>query len=139
MWPFRRETVPGFEGAPRASVSRMHTAAGPDGRLWMAGEDERGQHLFVFEGANGMREIAGFEKLIGVSRIGAVTVGADGRVYLGTDGAGVIVFDGNQWRPHAVNSHLPRLSGSRLRPAEGLLPLADGRLCVSIGPFLLIE
>jgi hypothetical protein len=127
----------GLEQGPELDISRIRMEADPKGRLWVAGQDETGVRIFVCQD-NALQEQKGFEKLLRGSRVNDITAGDDGKVYFATDGVGVLVFDGQQWQSHPINEHLPHLLGSNLKPVNYVLPLADGRLCVCTGEYLLI-
>ncbi|NDK17239.1 MAG: hypothetical protein GW911_34870, partial [Armatimonadetes bacterium] len=47
-------------------------------------------------------------------------------------------FDGNEFRLHAMNEHLPVLRGTDRKPVNYVLPLSDGRVAVCTGEYLLI-
>jgi len=126
------------EQGPDLRLSRLHIEPDSKDRLWIAGQDETGVRIFLCEN-NTLKAQTGFEKLLGGSRVNDIAVGDDGKVYFATDGAGVIVFDGQKWQSHPINEHLPHLMGSDLKPVNYVLPLSDGRLCVCTGRYLLIS
>jgi hypothetical protein len=135
--PLRTLAPDVLERGPELGISRIHIEADPKGRLWIAGQNQTGVHIFVCQ-EDALQEQTGFEKLLGGSRINDIVAGDDGKVYFATDGVGVLVFDGQQWQSHPVNEHLPHLLGSNLKPVNYVLPIPDGRLAVCTGHYLLI-
>jgi len=119
------------------SLEEVHLAAGPDGTVWVAGRTDEGAQIYHVQQGSVQRE-TGFTPLLKSCRIKDVAVARNGVAYFATDGVGVLVFDGQQWQSHPINEHLPHLLGSNLKPVNYVLPLADGRLCVCTGEYLLI-
>lgn len=123
-------------GAPVLSITDVRLAVDPQGQLWAAGRDRAGVHVFLCRDGTCQEQAA--PEILGSSRITDLAVAHDGKLYAATDGAGVLVFDGQRWEPHPINQHLPRLIESDLRPVSHILPLRDGRLCASVGASLYI-
>ncbi len=69
--------------------------------------------------------------VIGARHVTAMTVDAAGRVYCGTDGAGVIVFEGDTWSVHPVTAYLPPFYDTGLKPVDDILISDDGVLYVA--------
>lgn len=122
---------------PRVSLSQIRVATDPKGRLWIAGRNQTGVHVFVC-GDNALVEKTGFADLLGGGNITDVAAGDDGKVYFATEHAGILVFDGQRWQAHPISVRLPRNEGGRLGPIQHVLPLPHERLAICTGRYLLI-
>ncbi len=69
--------------------------------------------------------------VIGARHVTAMTIDAASRVYCGTDGAGVIVLDGDTWSVHAVTAYLLPLYDTGLKPVDDILISDEGVLYVA--------
>jgi len=135
-WPHSIAIRSLLDQAPTLDLSGIRVGAWGNA-LWIAGESENAVHILVCEN-NALKEQRGFEQLLGNSRVTDIAFDKVGTVYFATDGAGVIVFDGQQWQPHPMNNDLPVVAGTNRKPVNYVLPLSDGRVAVCTGEYLLI-
>ena len=127
---------PLLQQAPALDLSGIRVGAWGDA-LWITGEAGNAVHILVCEN-NALKEQRGFEQFLGKRRVTDIAFDKVGTVYFATDGAGVIVFDGQQWQPHPMNNDLPVVAGTNRKPVSHVLPLSDGRVAVCTGEYLLI-
>ena len=138
-WPWQNSVRIGrlLDEAPAFKLSRVCAEAWRD-TLWVSGDLENRVRILVYRDKQPPEEQRGFEQLLGNSRVTDIAFDKVGTVYFATDGAGVIVFDGQQWQPHPMNKDLPVVTGTNRKPVNYVLPLSDGRVAVCTGEYLLI-
>jgi len=140
--PIRPPSSEALDGGPdlplSAPLAAVHMATDSSGRVWIAGPDEAGAVLLVCDENGTCERKTAFGQLLGKTPVTDIAVADSGKVYFATDGLGVVVFDGNEFRLHAMNEHLPVLRGTDRKPVNYVLPLSDGRVAVCTGEYLLI-
>jgi hypothetical protein len=140
--PIRPPSSEALDGGPdltlSAPLAAVHMATDSSGRVWIAGQGDAGTVLLVCDESGTCEQKTAFGQLVGKTPVTDIAVAEGGKVYFATDGLGVVVFDGNEFRLHAMNEHLPVLRGTDRKPVNYVLPLRDGRVAVCTGEYLLI-
>jgi len=119
--------VPEGVGVPQIAGPIM--AADVKGRVWLAGDTLGGARVHVFDG-KAFADVTPPGKLLKGRRFTQLMTDPAGKLYASTDGVGVLVYDGNEWRGHAINEHLPTLEGTELKPVSCMTLDTEGNLWI---------
>ena len=111
-------------------LSRPRVAVDPDGAvLYLAGDTLAGSKVFVFDGKT-IEECSPPAELLRARRFTALLCDAESNLHAATDGVGVLVVDGKQWKAHPINEHLPTVIGTELKPVNCMTFDREGNLWV---------
>ncbi len=117
-------SVPGLP-----AVADPCMATGPQDTVFVAGRTGDGGVLASWDGTSVTVTRVPPDLLRGCL-VTTLTAGNDGEVYLATDGAGVLTYDGT-WGVHPITESLPTLAETGLRPVDDIIVTADGTLYVA--------
>lgn len=105
------------DGIPVPALASPEMAADLEGRVWVAGDTLEGSKAYRFDG-NTFADLTPPADLLKGRRFTQILCSKSGDLYAATDGVGVLVYDGTEWRAHEVNPSLPTLEGTELRPVS---------------------
>jgi len=122
------------EDSPRLpdmpGVAYPHLAVARDGRIAIVGQTLEGDCLVEVAEGDFVSHIIPPEVLHG-RHVTVLEFGPTGLLYAGTDGAGLLTYDGAAWAVHAVTAYLPALPASDLKPVDDVLVGDDGTVYVA--------
>ena len=106
-----------------------------NGNIWLAGYDASGVVVMRITD-EAIADVSPEAAVIGGARITDLAV-FDGWVYAVTDARGVIRFSGGRWEQDPVNTLLPKVRHSDIRPVNAVAVNTAGNLWVTSGPNLI--
>jgi ligand-binding sensor domain-containing protein len=112
-------------------------AADITGRCWLAEGTEGGASIHAFDGQAFTDVTPPAELLNGSQLRQLVCDNARGELLVTTSAAGVLVFDGAQWSEHPLNSVLPTVEDTEMKPVDRIAVADDGSLWVATASYLL--
>jgi len=120
------------------SLMNANLCAGNEGELYITGEHASG-NLLVIVRPTGVETVRLPTDMLHGRRPVALVLDANGDLLVGTDGAGVISYDGEEWKQHPVTTHLPQYPiGEGLYRVDDILTTEDGRLYVASGHWVTV-
>jgi hypothetical protein len=107
------------------------------GRVWLGGDGAARFEVWAVSSGK-MTDVSPPAPLLRGGKVRQMVADrAGGNLYLATESAGVLVFDGAHWQGHAVNESLPGAGGGALEPVDALLVRSGGDLWIASGRYLL--
>jgi len=117
------------QGVTVPQIAGPIMAADVTGRVWLAGDTLEGARVYVFDG-KAFTDVTPPAEVLRSRRFTQLMADAAGKLYASTDGVGVLVHDGNEWRAHPINEHLPTLEGTELKPVSCMTLDTEGNLWI---------
>jgi len=115
-----------------AHIDSPVLAADARGRLWLGGSSSGLPALYCINGGE-VTKLPLPPAILPACVFTGLASEARGTLYAATSCAGVLVFDGKDWRSHPVNDHLAVVENTDLKPAEPLALDMEGNLWVANG------
>ncbi|NLE59064.1 MAG: hypothetical protein GX616_11930 [Planctomycetes bacterium] len=130
-----RTAVP--NGVLRPQLIRPLLAADITGRCWLAEGAEGAATVHVFDGQVFTDVTPPPELLKGSQLRQLVCDNARGELLVATSVAGVLVFDGAKWSEHPLNSVLPTVKDTGMKPVDRMAVSEDSSVWVATASYLL--
>ena len=125
------------EGVTAPQLQTPLIAADITGRCWLAEGTEGAASIHVFDGQAFTNVTPPPELLRGSQLRQLVCDNSRGELLVATSGAGVLVFDGTHWSEHLLNSVLPTVKDTEMKPVDRIAVGEDGSVWLGTSGFLL--
>ena len=125
------------EGVTAPQLQTPLIAADITGRCWLAEGAEGAASIHVFDGQAFTNVTPPPELLKGSQLRQLVCDNPRGELLVATSGAGVLVFDGTHWSEHPLNSVLPTVRDTAMKPVDRIAVAEDSSVWVATASYLL--